>query len=386
MTLRATQERPLKEPSLIFGVFEELRRQGLPLGLTEYLTLATAAEEGHGLESYAQFKRLCRLLWATSTDDYVVIDQAFETIVDPWLEKESVAPDTQSETRATSTQGAGPRDQGKKDRMESASRSQEKDVLPEGSLSRQPRMFPLGGGRATGSTRSIPSSAHRFVMTPRWPVSLRTLATTWRVLRQPRRQGPAVEWDVEGTVQRLAQTGIFLGPVFRPAQTNQAQLLLLIDQGGSMVPFSPLVAQVKDSLRLGGYRGRFTSWYFHDVPHPRVYARSMLVNGKRLPEVLSQQPAGAHLVILSDAGAARGTWERRRLEQTKQALTHIVRRFPNPVWLNPMPKDRWRGTTAEALAKEIPMVSWTARGFRDLVNHLRGMRRLPLTTGQQVSP
>ena len=384
MTFRATQERPLKEPSLIFEVFEELRRQGLPLGLTEYLTLATAAEEGHGLESYAQFKRMCRLLWATSTDDFAVIDQAFGTIVDPWLEQEPLVQDTSPETDLPRTPESGTSK--KEDRSRKAPLAQGKELAAEGSSWGQPKRVPLGGANPRKSTRSSRSGLHRFVMTPRWPVPLRTLATTWRVLRQPRRQGPAVEWDIEGTVHRLAQTGIFLGPVFRPAQTNQAQLLLLIDQGGSMVPFSPLVAQVTASLQLGGYRGRFTPWYFHDVPHPRVYARPMLVHGRLLPEVLDQQAGGTHLVILSDAGSARGTWERRRLEQTKQALTHIVRRFPNPVWLNPMPKDRWRGTTAEALAKEIPMVSWTARGFRDLVNHLRGMRRLPLTTGQQVSP
>ena len=385
MTLRVTKGFPFKEPSLIFEVFEELRRQGLPLGLTEYLTLATAAEEGHGLESYAQFKRLCRLLWATSTDDYALIDQAFVTIVDPWLEKEPVVPDAQAEAGSTPAHGARTGEQTKRDQMDSASKSQGKESLSKDSPSRQPRTFPLGGVQTTSFNRSRRSSARRFVMTPRWPVPLRTLATTWRVLRQPRRQGPPVEWDVEGTLHQFAQTGLFLGPVFQAAKTNQAQLLLLIDQGGSMVPFSPLVSQIKDSLRLGGYRGRFTPWYFHDVPHPRVYARPMLVNGRLLPEVLAQQPGGSHLVIVSDAGAACGTWESRRLEQTKQVLTQIIRRFPNPVWLNPMPKDRWPRTTAGALAKEIPMVSWTAKGFRDLVNHLRGMRRLPLVPGQQVS-
>ncbi len=80
-----TSNQPFLEPSLLFDVFEDLRRQGVTLGLEEYLVLNRVVETGKGLESYADFKRLCQLVWATSYDDLALIDQAFARIVDPWL-------------------------------------------------------------------------------------------------------------------------------------------------------------------------------------------------------------------------------------------------------------------------------------------------------------
>jgi len=309
------------QPSIMFEIFEEVRRQGLPLGLTEYLTLATAAEEGRGLESYAQFKNMCRLLWANSTDDYVVIDQAFARIVDPWLLRESAGEQSSPKTHPPHSDHQKSDDQ-KGESSHSPSNPPVRDALKDATVPlTAPTRLPIGGRPFPRASGRGGSSPHRFVMTPRWPVPLRTMATHWRFLRQPRRQGPLVELDVEGTIHRMAQSGLFLGPVFRPARTNQAHLLLLIDQGGSMIPFSPLMSLLKESVRLGGFQGRLTTWYYHDVPHPLVYAQPALIKSCPLHEVLAQQVPGCHVVVVSDAGAARGTWESRRFELSKQAMS-----------------------------------------------------------------
>jgi uncharacterized protein with von Willebrand factor type A (vWA) domain len=60
--------------------------------------------------------------------------------------------------------------------------------------------------------------------------------------------------------------------------------------------------------------------------------------------------AGAGLLMVSDAGSARGYLNRRRALQTADFLAEARRFFPAIVWLNPMPRARWAGTTAALIA------------------------------------
>jgi uncharacterized protein with von Willebrand factor type A (vWA) domain len=60
--------------------------------------------------------------------------------------------------------------------------------------------------------------------------------------------------------------------------------------------------------------------------------------------------AGAGLLVVSDAGSARGYLNRRRALQTAAFLAEARRLFPTIVWLNPMPRARWAGTTAALVA------------------------------------
>ncbi len=41
-------------------------------------------------------------------------------------------------------------------------------------------------------------------------------------------------------------------------------------------------------------------------------------------------------------------------------------------WLNPMPRNRWEKTTAEDIARIVPMFSVNREGLNDAVNILRG--------------
>ncbi len=145
-----------------------------------------------------------------------------------------------------------------------------------------------------------------------------------------------------------------------------------------MVPFSPLIATLKESLHLAGFRGRLSTGFFHDVPHPRVYAHPAFLKGRPLEEVLSQQRTGCHVVIVSDAGAARGMWDSQRVQDTRHAVKAIKKVQPNPVWLNPVPAGRWRNTSAQEIAKGIFMTTWSNNGFQRLVNYVRGFDRTPV--------
>ncbi len=51
--------------TFLFDVFNYLRRNGVPLGISEY-PLAGTTGECIGVEDLEQLRRVCRLLWAKS--------------------------------------------------------------------------------------------------------------------------------------------------------------------------------------------------------------------------------------------------------------------------------------------------------------------------------
>jgi uncharacterized protein with von Willebrand factor type A (vWA) domain len=77
-------------------------------------------------------------------------------------------------------------------------------------------------------------------------------------------------------------------------------------------------------------------------------------------------------LIVSDAGAARGYFDKERVEET-QAFIEVIRRYSYKLaWLNPMPQARWKSSTAEELAGLFPMFPLNRDGLYDVVRTLLG--------------
>ena len=99
----------------------------------------------------------------------------------------------------------------------------------------------------TGST-PLPHSSEddpSLVMVPQYPVTARTVAQVWRRMRRPARRGPAVELDVAETVAVRSRSGVTGPPVLVPVRRNVARLLLLVDSGGSMLPYQDFVSHIE---------------------------------------------------------------------------------------------------------------------------------------------
>jgi uncharacterized protein with von Willebrand factor type A (vWA) domain len=139
-----------------------------------------------------------------------------------------------------------------------------------------------------------------------------------------------------------------LQPVCRPRRANSARLLVLADASASMDPWRPFLATLADSLRLGRLASAELR-YFSNLPRRQLFADADLSDPQPRDEVLRRH-AGAGLLVVSDAGSARGYLNRRRALQTAAFLAEAASVFPAIVWLNPMPRTRWAGTTAALVA------------------------------------
>ena len=198
------------------------------------------------------------------------------------------------------------------------------------------------------------------------------MAEPWRHLQQLQRTGPPEELDLEGTIDDICRTGIFLHPTLQPRRRNQARLVLVIDRLGSMAPFGPLVDTLVESILRSGLLGGASLYYFHDCPQGFLSENPSLTDALPLEEILASQAKGNSVLLVSDAGAARGDYDEQRVEDTRAFIGALSSYTYLYAWLNPMPVPRWATSTAEDIANLVPMYHLDRDGLNDAVNILRG--------------
>jgi uncharacterized protein len=88
--------------------------------------------------------------------------------------------------------------------------------------------------------------------------------------------------------------------------------------------------------------------------------------------VLAKFDEQTALLIVSDAGAARGYCDSERILGTGEFLEQLRQVVRYYAWLNPMPNARWPGTSAGEIARLIPMFELSRHGMQASINVLRG--------------
>ncbi|NEO79327.1 hypothetical protein [Moorena sp. SIO4G3] len=205
------------------------------------------------------------------------------------------------------------------------------------------------------------------------PVTYRQMKQGWRYLRHLMGEGVATELDLEATIDQIGQQGFLINPVLKPRRINKIELLLLIDQDGSMVPFHHLSQALVDTASRGGRFNQVRVYYFHNCPSDYLYHDPYHLEAVPIEDCLSQLlKTRVVCLIFSDAGAARGQYSSRRRRRTKFFLKDLKHYVPPIAWLNPFPRHRWESTTAEEIAKLVPMFEVNRQGLYQAIETLRG--------------
>jgi uncharacterized protein with von Willebrand factor type A (vWA) domain len=179
-------------------------------------------------------------------------------------------------------------------------------------------------------------------------MSARALAVLWRRYRRMVRAGPRTELDLDGTAAEQVRRGVLDRPVLRPRRVNRAKLVILADASPSMSAWGPFLDELATSVVISRMQS-IRLLYFANVPRRSVFASSALTAATPVQKVLDSCGGGG-LMVISDAGAARGYLNRARVTATQKFLAAANRRTRAIVWINPTPESRWGGTTAEAIA------------------------------------
>jgi uncharacterized protein with von Willebrand factor type A (vWA) domain len=205
-----------------------------------------------------------------------------------------------------------------------------------------------------------------------FPVTRRQMKQSWRYLRRFIREGLPTELDVEATIHQIGSQGLLLKPVLVPRRVNRSELILLIDRDGSMQPFHALSERLVETAVQGGRLARADVYYFHNCPQKYLYHDPYHYKAEEVRDIFRCLRESTGVLICSDAGAARGGLNSRRLELTQEFLKDIKQYVRYVAWINPMPRSRWLGTTAGEIAELVPMFECNRQGLHEAISVLRG--------------
>lgn len=391
--------------------FYHLRDFGLKPSSTEWLALMQALGEGHARADLNTFYHLARCLLIKREADFDSYDRAFasffagiestpditQELLD-WLNN-PVLPNISEEDRQKMQAF---------DLDELASRfrellEQQKErhdggnrwigtggTSPFGHGGEHPtgvRVGGAGGGRSAvqvaGSRRYRNLRSDRILDTRQIGVALR------RLKRLDKTDGPE-ELDLDDTIDQSARNGGEIELVFGPPRRNRIKLLLLMDVGGSMDPYTQLCERLFSAAHAANHFRKFEHRFFHNCVYGRLYTDMHHLRGGPTNELLKNLDHTWSAVFVGDAwmaptelthrGGALG-FDHRNTVSGLEWLRRIRQRVPNSVWLNPEPAKRWHEPTIRMIHRVFPMFELTIDGLTQAIDVLRGTRPNRPATG-----
>ena len=363
--------------TILLPLFNRLRQKDIPVGISEYLLAIKMIQCRGAWQDIERLKRLLCLLWVKSLEDQYIFNQLFEELVRPELEKQLLEADKSPLPKVEEDSTSPPQKTENLD-INSNPISQVSSEVQKGNKP-QPNQ-PTNSISTRDSSRKFLSEItpiklrfrQSYNLIPRLPITRREMTGIWRNLRLLKREGAPENLDVQGTINLFCKMGFFSGVVLQPSRKNQVKLVLLIDCEGSMSPFKLLIDTLQESIEKVGLLNQKNIFYFHNVPRGYLFTKPNLTKPLPIEEILSREVGNNSVVIVSDGGAARRTYDSERLHQTKEFIRQLSDKTYLYGWLNPVPEFQWRMTTAEDIATFIPMYSLNPQGLNDLVKILLG--------------
>jgi hypothetical protein len=341
------------------GLFLHLVRRGFPLTFRDYQDVLRALATGRGLLTRERLLWLLETLWTRTDEEKRQLHLLFRDF--PFPDEEEIA--VWAGQEKTEEETADPT-------------AEETGTIGATEQTKVPQIqFTAPGQSGLGLPRAqvVPDGSERFVLQPRPQVSLRSLIVTWRRFRRASRTGAKTELDLAATIAEQCRRGALIHPVLVPARRNQARLVVLVDTSPSMAPWRTMNRLLAESLRESRL-GLGALYYFHNVPD-RLFEAETLTRPVSLDTAFELHGAST-LLVVSDAGAARGRRTRGRIAGTKTLLERIAGRWQPVAWANPMPHHRWNGTSAERIARfpGLSMSELTEDGLVQAIDVLRGQK------------
>jgi uncharacterized protein with von Willebrand factor type A (vWA) domain len=384
---------PVEIPLLriLLRLFYSLRECGFPLGLADYILALEALQGGFGIGDRASLERLCCTLWTKSKEEA----RQLHRLLDQIITNESLS--TKLPQPIQDTSNPSPTRPSVKESDKPIHSSSSPPIVKTSEQLKEPTSLkgsekPISEPTPTADLPIEIDEPEQVIQAIRYhkpnsldmiyygqdstaqylPVTPRQIKQSWRFFRRPVRQGTLEKLDVEATVGKICQQGILIEPVLMPRYVNRVKLVLLVDQGGSMVPFHHLSRQLIDKAQRGGNLTQTSVYYFYNYPEKYFYTDPTRIKAQLTTDVLKSVDERAGVLIISDAGAARGNYNPVRVEYTQKFIEQLQQSVRYYAWLNPMPNDSWQYTTAGEIARFVPMFEMSRQGLNAAINTLRG--------------
>lgn len=179
-------------------------------------------------------------------------------------------------------------------------------------------------------------------------IGTRNIQIALRRLRRFARDGAATQLDLPGTIQATAENAGFLDLQLVPERHNAVKVLLLLDIGGSMDDHVQACAELFTAARTEFKH--LVHFYFHNCVYESLWRDNTRRFAERTPtlEVLRTYPSDYKLILVGDAAMSPyeliqrgGSVEHWNEEPGAVWLERLLSTFPHAAWLNPMADSLW---------------------------------------------
>lgn len=334
------------------------------LGVKEFYTLIEALNSGVGLSDEKHFRKIVHLLWRKPHHDKTLFDHMLDISLSMIYEKSGKVEEDNSPQAPPSTNlsGTNRRNEGQPNTSTTTPASdttgQERtDTDQKSSTAIEEDSLIISFDKASPDKGkdslqldidelSEEINQYHFILKGNYfELGSRQLQQGVRVMRRRDTDKTQKVVDLEATIQKVSRQGYLENLVYSFGEKWTTDLLILVDNGESMIAFEPFTDELI-SVVDADYDINETVYFFRGIPDQSLFVDRLHRQEISVDE-LAEAPSQPVLIV-SDAGAATGKLDEYRVEDTVDFLARI--RKHRVAWLNPMPRDRWRKTSAEYIS------------------------------------
>jgi uncharacterized protein with von Willebrand factor type A (vWA) domain len=385
--------------------FYELKDGGVPVSITEYLTLIEALKSGCAEYDVNNFYYLARSTFVKDEKNLDKFDRVFgkvfegvefigdeETIEIPedWLRKLAELQLGKEEMEKIEAQG------GWEEIMETLKKRLEEQekrhqggnkwigtagTSPFGAYGYNPAGVRIGQKEGRhGKAMKVWDKREFKNLDDSVELGTRNIKVALRKLRQFAREGEANELDLDDTIRSTAHKG-YLDIKMVPERHNAVKLLLFLDVGGSMDPHVKVCEELFSAARSEFKHLEF--FYFHNCLYERVWKDNARRYNETIPtmDVLHTYPHDYKVIIVGDASMSPyeivypgGSVEHWNEESGETWLNRLNSVYSKAVWLNPIPEQHWEWGQSINIMKQLMedrMYPLSLSGIDDAIKELR---------------
>ncbi|HVW68019.1 MAG TPA: VWA domain-containing protein [Steroidobacteraceae bacterium] len=391
---------------MLVGFFFELRESGVPVSVTEFLTLLEALRERVAWVSAQEFYYLARLCLVKDERHYDRFDRVFaETfagaeklfaqlvaqVPSEWLR--ALAARTLSEEEKRKVEALGGWDKLLETLSERLKEQKERHeggnkwigtggTSPFGAYGYNPEGIRIGqqGSRNRRAVKVWDQREYRN-FDDGVELGTRNMKMALRKLRKFAREGAADLLDLDGTIDATARNAGLLDLKLVPERRNAVKVLLFLDVGGSMDDHVRVCEELFSAAR--SEFKHLVHFYFHNFLYENVWQdnRRRHTAVTATSQVLRTYTHDYRVILVGDASMSPyeilqpgGSVEHWNKEAGAAWMQRLCNTFPRLVWLNPEPVERWEHTSSVGITRRLigdRMFPVTLAGLDRAIEELR---------------
>lgn len=231
---------------------------------------------------------------------------------------------------------------------------------PFGNAGANPAGIRIGGEGGGGSATKVWKKREHRGLAGDVDIGIRNVKVALRRLRRFAREGAEDEFDLDETIASTARNAGLLDIRMRPERRNRVKVLLFIDVGGTMDSHVRVSEELFSAARAEFKHLEY--FYFHNFLYERVWREHRRGHNEFVPtwEVLNTYGPGYKVIFVGDATMSPyevtepgGSVEHWNDEAGMVWMSRMMAHFPDLVWINPEPAERWPQTMSTQIIHRL---------------------------------